>query len=68
MSLCVVDGLHCRCQPPEVPCDGVIKLNAEIERMKREIALTEQHLADAMSVINKQGHDIATLKQLILPR
>ena len=33
-----------------------------LEAADKEIALTEQHLADAMSVINKQGHEIATLK------
>ena len=35
---------------------------ASLEAADKEIALTEQHLADAMSVINKQGHEIATLK------
>jgi len=35
---------------------------AALEAADKEIALTEQHLADAMSVINKQGHEIATLK------
>ena len=44
MSLCVVDGLHCRCQPPEVPCDGVVKLNAEIERLTKEIAALRDRL------------------------
>ena len=48
MSLCVVDGLHCRCQPPEVPCDGVVKLNAEIERMKGEIAAKDATISAAV--------------------
>jgi len=53
MSLCVVDGLHCRCQPPEVPCDGVVKLNAEIERMKGEIALQELAAPQAAAYAEK---------------
>ncbi len=37
MSLCVVDGKHCRCQPDEgVPCSGVVALRAEVERLRAQ--------------------------------
>ena len=66
MSLCVVDGLHCRCQPPEVPCDGVVKLNAEIERMKGEIArvqsLHEGLMKNADKMNDELRAEIAALK------
>ena len=66
MSLCVVDGLHCRCQPPEVPCDGVVKLNAEIERMKGEIArvqsLHEGLMKNADKINDELRAEIAALK------
>jgi len=68
MSLCVVDGLHCRCQPPEVPCDGVVKLNAEIERMKGEIArvqsLHEGLMKNADKMNDELRAEIAALKVL----
>ena len=73
MSLCVVDGLHCRCQPPEVPCDGVVKLNAEIERMKGEIArvqsLHEGLMKNADKMNDELRAEIAALKaQLAAPQ
>ena len=76
MSLCVVDGLHCRCQPPEVPCDGVVKLNAEIERMKGEIAAKDATISAAVrgesiacdalrQRIAEKDAEIATLKSAL---
>ena len=67
MSLCVVDGLHCRCQPPEVPCDGVVKLNAEIERLTKEIAALRQFVGaiierDDGAPYNWDGGDIQELE------
>jgi len=58
MSLCVVDGLHCRCQPPEVPCDGVVKLNAEIERMKGEIARVQSLHEGLMKNADKMNDEL----------
>ena len=76
MSLCVVDGLHCRCQPPEVPCDGVVKLNAEIERMKGEIAAKDATISAAVrgesiacdalrQRIAEKDAEIAALRQFV---
>ena len=39
-------------------------MSNEITRLTTELALTKQHLADAMGTINKQGHELEAAKQL----
>ena len=44
MSLCVVDGGHCCCEPPYAPCDAVEALRKDAERYRWLTRHAECHL------------------------
>lgn len=47
MSLCVVDGKACRCQPEEsYPCPGVVELRARIAELEKALKRAEELFQD----------------------
>ena len=54
----------CRNETADDIANLLDRLADEITRLTHELALTEQHLADAMAVINKQGHELEAATQL----